>query len=161
MGSTIMGVVGVQRMSRRKAGNARSARASGHDGSAETRSDVSGGGTAVISEQEQLYDPEGEWMKHVPSRHHADRVRFRYHNQAGTEGEAVGYRTGSGAIFLVTPPLLPLGSSLILEEAEAGKAPGSRTVAGKVTAVFPVSDEFGFPPGIGVSVTPEETCCPA
>ena len=92
-------------------------------------------------------------MLFFPSRHRSERVRLRYHTHEGTKGEALGYVTARNALFLAMPSMLPLGTSLILEAAEEGEAPEGQTMTGKVTAICPGADEFGFPPGVGLCVT--------
>lgn len=92
-------------------------------------------------------------MLFFPPRRCSERVRLRYHTQAGTKGEALGYVTARNALFLAMPSMLPIGTSLILEAAEEGEAPERQTMRGKVTAICPGADEFGFPPGVGLCVT--------
>lgn len=82
------------------------------------------------------------------------RTRIRFHDEAGTRGEAYGLATARNALFLATESLLPLGTPLILETPEGDNGTKSQTVTGRVIAVYPIADEFGFPPGIGVSVSP-------
>lgn len=104
-------------------------------------------------ERGQVHDPDREQMRFFPFRHRSEQVRFRYHTQAGTKGEALGYVTARNAVFLSMPSMLPLGTSLILEAAEEGEAPERQTMTGKVAAICPGADEFGFPPGVGLCVT--------
>ena len=101
----------------------------------------------------QVHDQDREHMLFFPSRHRSERVRLRYHTQAGTEGEALGYVTARNALFLAMPSMLPLGTSLILEAAEECEALERQTMTGKVSAICPGADEFGFPPGVGLCVT--------
>lgn len=95
-----------------------------------------------------------------PVRREAGRLRVHYHAQTGTKGEALGFVTAPHALFLVTPSMLPPGTSLILEAAEEeGRLTERETMTGKVIAACPSADEFGFPPGIGVRVTDGMIAC--
>jgi hypothetical protein len=69
------------------------------------------------------------------------------------KGEAFGYVTADDRLFLATSSKLPLGTSVILDVSQWVLSSNTETMTGKVTAVFPEADEFGFPPGFGVSVT--------
>ncbi len=139
-----MGTVGVRRSSPGDRGSTFRALPSTRQAGAIRSEDPEGG---------QVHDPDRKHMLFFPSRRCSERVRLRYHTQAGTKGEALGYVTARNALFLAMPSMLPIGTSLILEAAEEGEAPERQTMRGKVTAICPGADEFGFPPGVGLCVT--------
>lgn len=151
-----MGTVGVRRSSPGNRGGAFPARPSSRQAGAMSMSEPYSGRGAMNSEElerGQVHDPDCEHLRFFPSRHRSERVRLRYHTQAGTKGEALGYVTARNALFLAMPSMLPLGTSLILEVAEEGEASDRQTMTGKVAAICPGADEFGFPPGVGLCVT--------
>jgi hypothetical protein len=82
-------------------------------------------------------------------------IQLRYHTEAGLKGEAWGYVTSRDRVFIATPSMWPLGISVILDAGQAALSNRSQTLTGKVTSIFPMADEFGFPPGIGVCVAEE------
>ncbi len=156
MGTRVMGTVGVRRNSTGNKGGAFRARASDRPPSVTSLSQPFRGRGGMKSEEPergQVHDPAREQVVLFPFRHQSERIRLRYHIQAGTKGEALGYMTARNALFLATSSMLPLGTSLILEAAEEGEAPERQTITGKVTAICPGADEFGFPPGVGLCVT--------
>lgn len=151
-----MGTVGVRRSSPGDRGGPFRARPSTREAGAMSLSDPYRDRGAMKPEEPergQVHDPDREHMLFFPSRHRSERVRLRYHTQAGMKGEALGYVTARNALFLAMPSMLPLGTSLILEAAEEGEAPERQTMTGKVTAIYPGADEFGFPAGVGLCVT--------
>ncbi len=155
MGTKVMGVVGVRRSSVESMDSAVRARVSSRHGGASSPTAPYAGAIAVKSEElerKQVIDPARKQAVLIPFRHRSKRVRYRYHTQAGTKGEALGYMTGPNALFLATPSMLPLGISLVLEAAEGGPVAESQTMRGMVTAICPGTDEFGFPPGVGLCV---------
>jgi hypothetical protein len=68
------------------------------------------------------------------------------------KGDAFAFVTAHDRLFLATSSMLPLGTVVRLDVCQEGSSNGPEKMTGKVTVVFPVADEFGFPPGIGVSV---------
>lgn len=76
-----------------------------------------------------------------------------YHTDDGIMGEAPGYAITEDRVFLATSVMPSSGTSIVLDVREAAPSDEIEAIAGKVTAVFPKVDEFGFPPGFGVSVT--------
>lgn len=80
-------------------------------------------------------------------------VRLSYHTDDGIEGEVSGYAVTKDRVFLATSVMPSSGASVILAVMEDAPSDESEVIGGKVTAVFPKADEFGFPPGFGVSVT--------
>lgn len=156
METKVMGTVGVRRSRSEDKGGTFRARPSTRQAGAMSLSDpysCRGAMKPEEPERGQIHDPDREFMLFFPSRHRLERVRVRYHTQAGTKGEALGYVTARNALFLAMPSMLPLGTSLILEAAEEGEEPERQTMTGKVTAIYPGADEFGFPPGVGLCVT--------
>lgn len=156
MGTRVMGVVGVRRSSVENMEGAVRAGVSSRHGAASSPTAPYAGAIAVKSEElerKQVIDPARKQAVVIPFRHRSRRVRYRYHTQAGTKGEALGYMTARKALFLATPSMLPLGTSLVLEAAEGDQAAESQTMRGMVTAICPGTDEFGFPPGVGLYVS--------
>lgn len=88
----------------------------------------------------------------VKTIHGARAIHVRYYAGVGLKGEAWGYVTASDTVFIASPPMLPLGSSVILDAGQEILSEASQPMTGKVTSVFPAADQFGFPPGIGVHV---------
>jgi len=80
-------------------------------------------------------------------------VRLSYHTDDGIEAEVSGYAIPADRVFLATSVMPSSGSSVILAVMEDAPSDEGEVIAGKITAVFPKADEFGFPPGFGVSVT--------
>lgn len=80
-------------------------------------------------------------------------IQIGYHTDDGIEGEAPGSVITEDRVFLATSVLPSSGTSVILAVREETLSGEIEVIAGKVTAVFPKADEFGFPPGFGVSVT--------
>jgi hypothetical protein len=80
-------------------------------------------------------------------------IQIGYRTDDEIEGEAPGYVITEGRVFLATSALPSSGASVILAVREETPSEEIKAIAGKVTAVFPKADEFGFPPGFGVSVT--------
>lgn len=80
-------------------------------------------------------------------------IQIGYRTDDEIEGEAPGYVITEGRVFLATSVLPSSGASVILAVREETPPDEIEVIAGKVTAVFPKADEFGFPPGFGVSVT--------
>ncbi len=156
MGTRVMGAVGVRRSSPGNRGGAFRARPSSRQAGATSLSEPYSGRGAMKSEEPergQVHDPDRKHMLFFPPRHSSERVRLRYHTQEGAKGEALGYVTARNALFLAMSSMLPLGTSLSLEAAEEREAPERQTMTGRVTAICPGADEFGFPPGVGLCVT--------
>jgi len=108
-------------------------------------------------QSEKAIEPEhperAEIHEPIGSIHGCRGIQLRYHTDEGMKGEAPGYMTANNRLFLATPSILPLGASVILDASQEAPSNVAQTITGRVTSVFPVADEFGFPPGIGVSVT--------
>lgn len=155
MGTRVMGVVGMRRSSAESMDNAVRTRAPRrHNGASSLLASCEGTSAVKLKEAErnQVVDPARKRAVFFPLRYQSERVTFRYHTQEGTNGEALGYMTARNVLFLATPSMFPLGTALILEPVEAGPAPA---MTGKVTAICPGPDEFGFPPGVGLYVADE------
>lgn len=160
MAIKVLGGIGVRRMSRRKEYDMLAVRGAGrHVGISRLAQPALEGGAAavagdfaehqsrdrrrgsgVISRSRFPWD-QGEW------------IRLEFDDQNGTKDQTLGYVTASHAVFLATSSLVPLGTSVILEAPEGTRITRGQNLRGRVVAVYPGADEFGFPPGIGVAVT--------
>ncbi len=148
MGSRIMGVVG-----RRKARSSEKSRARLSSSLCLQREDVNAIDSSPCEQaMEGGASERAASCQPVRSIRGCDGIQLRYHADDGMKGEAFGYVTADDRLFLATSSKLPLGTSVILDVSQWALSSNTETMTGKVTAVFPVADEFGFPAGIGISL---------
>lgn len=151
MESRIMGVVGRQK--RRIGERARATRTSALCLQQDDGTPISSRQVKKAIEAERF--ERTETSQPIPSVHGYRGIQLGYHTDDGIKGQATGYVIAHDRLFLATPSILAPGTSVILAVSEEAPSAEVRTMTGKVTAVFPEVDEFGFPPGIGVSVIQE------
>lgn len=89
----------------------------------------------------------------IPPLRRSTGIHLGYHTDDGIEGEAPGSVIAKDRVYVATSVLPSSGTSVILAVREEALSNGIEVIAGNVTAVFPKADEYGFPPGFGVSVT--------